>query len=131
MSEKYIPSGPARPNILMLERVNPHPNNYVKCWVKGHYESGHDRIPVIHFLVQFDDAIMGSAEIARRKLEDVVLPWIQSKKRETKENNGQGYSPEVYFSVFREVKSRLHGSFGWPFVGQMDANGIAMRRKRK
>jgi hypothetical protein len=131
MAETYIPTGPAQPNILSLEKVNPHPNNYVKAWVKDHYEAGHDRSLPLHFIVQFDDTIQGSAELARRKLEDVVLPWIESKKRNTKENNGHGYSPEVYFSVFREVVSRLHDKFGWPFVGQMDANGIAMRRKRK
>lgn len=130
MREKTIPTGPAQPNIFHLERVNPHPNNYVKAWVRDHYEAGHDRMLPIHFIVQFDDTIMGSAELARRKLESVVLPWIQSKKRDTKENNGQGYSPEVHFSVFREVGKRLHEGFGFPAVGN-SANDIPMRRKRK
>ena len=117
MTESLIPTGPAQPQIEFLKKINPRPNNYVKARIK-HYEAGQEKGLPYHFMVAFDDTIMGSAELARRELEAVVLPWIVARKRENGENNGRGYSPEATFSVLNRLESRLHDGFNLPVVGE-------------
>ena len=128
MSKILAPTGPASPNIILLKKIAQRVNNYVKAWVR-HYDAGQERGLPFHFFVQFDDTVMGSAELARRELEAVVLPWIQERKRDNKENNGRGYSPDVFFSVLRPLSQRLHEGFGLPAVGEF-ANSIPIRRAK-
>jgi hypothetical protein len=117
MHNLLIPTGPAQPRIELLKAINRSPNNYVKARVK-HYDAGQEKDLPFHFMVQFDDTIMGSAELARRKLEEVVLPWIVARKRYNGENNGRGYSPEASFSVLNRLDPRLHDGFNLPVVGE-------------
>ena len=117
MNTLPINLGPPQTKIE-LQSVRGHDrNNYLKA-VVYHYEAGQERGIPNHFFVHFDDRLMGSAELARRDLEAVVLPWIKSRQRHNGENNGRGYSPHVNFSVWGKLSARLHEGFGWPVVGE-------------
>lgn len=117
MTDLLTPTGPAQTQIEFLRKINPFPNNYVKA-VVSHYDAGQERGLPFHFIVQFDDRLMGSAELARRELEAVVLPWIRERKRDNGENNGRGYSPDASFSVLHQLNARLHEGFSFPVVGE-------------
>jgi hypothetical protein len=68
-------------------------------------------------MVQFNDRIQGAAELARRELESVVIPWIQVRERNNGENHGRGYRPTVAFSIFRRLETHLHDC-KLPVVGE-------------
>lgn len=93
--------------IEFLKKINSDPNNYVKA-VVSHYEAGQEKGVPYHFFVQFNDRLQGAAELARRELEKVVIPWIQARERHNGENHGRGYRPAVTFSVLRPLKPHMH-----------------------
>lgn len=102
--------------IEFLKKISSDPNNYVKA-VVHYYEAGQEKGVPFHFLVQFNDRIQGAAELARRELEKVALPWIMTRERHNGENHGRGYRPSVAFSVFRRLEPHLHDC-NLPVVGE-------------
>jgi hypothetical protein len=103
--------------IEFMKKTDAFPNNYVKA-VARHYEAGQEMPLPFLFIVQFNDRIMGAAELARRELEAVVIPWIKSRERDNGENLGRGYRPSVMLSVFNRLDPRLHEGFNLPVVGE-------------
>jgi hypothetical protein len=103
--------------IELLKKISADPNNYVKA-VVHHYEAGQEKGIPFHFMIQFDDRLMGTAELARRELESTVLPWITSRERHNGENMGRGYRPSVAFSVLNRLSPHLHDGFNLPVVGE-------------
>jgi hypothetical protein len=117
MASNSTNTGLPKPQIDFLKKINPAPNNYVKA-VVHHYDAGQEKGLPHHFMVQFDDRLMGSAELARRELETEVLPWITERERINGECNGRGYRPSVAFSVFSRPSPHLHYGFNLPVVGE-------------
>jgi hypothetical protein len=101
------PLGPPQIKIELLRRVNNDPNNYVKA-VVHHYDAGQEKGTPYHFFVQFNDRVQGAAELARRELESVVIPWIRARERNNRENHGRGYRPIVAFSILNRLEPHLH-----------------------
>ena len=116
MSTAQTSLGPPQTRIELLKKINNDPNNYVKAVVE-HYDAGAERGLPYHFMVQFNDRIQGAAELARRELESVVIPWIQSRERHNGENHGRGYRPTVAFSVLNRLEPHMHDC-KLPVVGE-------------
>jgi hypothetical protein len=102
--------------IEFLKKISSDPNNYVKA-VVHHYDAGQEKGVPFHFMVQFNDRLQGTAELARRELEKIVLPWIEARERNNNENMGRGYRPSVAFSVLRRLEPHLHDC-KLPVVGE-------------